>query len=109
MTQRIALAERFTRATVPGPMPPRSPYQRPPNAQTASLKEILAEAGRGSLEERQFDLLRRPGREGGKDDVRIFLAGDRALLRSKCVSIVGTRNVSPDGWQRASQLARKLA
>jgi DNA processing protein len=109
MMQRIALAERSTRASVHGPMPRRSPYQRPPNIQVASLKEILADAGRGSLEERQFDLLRRGGREGGKDDVRIFLAGDRTLLRGKSVSIVGTRDVSPEGWQRASQLARKLA
>src|SRR5581483_6755098 len=92
-----------------GPMPPRSPYQRPPKIQAASLKELLAESGRPGLAERQFDLLRRPGREGGKDDVRIFLSGDRALLTRKCVSIVGTREVSPEGWQRAAQLARRLA
>lgn len=109
MTYRIALAERSARATVRGPMPPRSPYHRPLSAQTASLKEILTESGRATLDERQFDLLRRPGREGGKDDVRVFLAGDRSLLRQKCVSIVGTREVSPEGWQRAAQLARGLA
>jgi DNA protecting protein DprA len=104
-----ALAERSGRVTVRGPMPPRSPYQRPLRAQIASLKEILAESGRAGLDERQFDMLRRPGREGGKDDVRVFLAGNRALLGRKCVSVVGTREVSPEGWQRASQLARKLA
>jgi len=109
MPLRSALAERSARATVRGPMPPRSPYQRPPKIQAASLKELLAESGRPGLAERQFDLLRRPGREGGKDDVRIFLSGDRALLTRKCVSIVGTREVSPEGWQRAAQLARRLA
>jgi len=109
MTQRTALAERSTRAILRGPMPRRSPYQRPLSVQTASLKEIFAESGRAGLEERQFDMLRRPGREGGKDDVRVFLSGDRTLLSRKCVSVVGTRDVSPEGWQRAAQLARRLA
>jgi len=109
MPYQTALAERSARATLRGPMPPRSPYHRPLSIQTASLKEILAESGRAGLEERQFDLLRRPGREGGRDDVRVFLAGNRLLLRQKCVSIVGTRDVTADGWQRASQLARNLA
>jgi DNA processing protein len=109
MAHRIALAERSTRATLRSPMPRRSPYSRPPDVQMASLSEILAEGGRASLSDHQLDLLRNPGRESGKDDVRIFLAGDRELLRRKCVSIVGTREVSPLGWQRAFQLARRLA
>jgi DNA processing protein len=41
-------------------------------------------------------------------DVPIHYAGDLEILRSKCVSIVGTREVSEMGYLRASRLAREL-
>jgi DNA processing protein len=38
----------------------------------------------------------------------LFSAGDPALLSRPCVSIVGSRNATPDGRARASRLAREL-
>jgi len=106
----MTLAEWQPRANVGGPMPRRTPYHRPLDVAETTLKEVLAQAHRPGLEEPQYDMLRTSSRSGGgKDDVRVFLAGDRSLLTRKCVSVVGTRDVSPEGWQRASQLARKLA
>ena len=72
----MALAERQTGGTLSGPMPRRTPYTQPSDISATTLKELLADRGRGSLDERQFDLLRKPGREGGRDDVRVFLAGE---------------------------------
>ncbi|HYI01548.1 DNA-processing protein DprA [Hyalangium sp.] len=42
-------------------------------------------------------------------DAPLFYSGDLALVRQPCVAIVGTRAVSPDGADRARQLARELA
>ncbi|WP_110780321.1 DNA-processing protein DprA [Rhodopseudomonas faecalis] len=58
------------------------------------------------LADRQLDFLRNasPSRE-----VAIYYAGELDLLDGPTVSIVGTREVSDDGWRRASQLARDLA
>ena len=89
-------------------MPRRSPYHPPRDVAVASLKELLVASGRG-INERQLDFLRVPGREGGRDDVRVFLSGDRTLLSRRCVSIVGTREVTERGRRRADRLARELA
>jgi DNA processing protein len=89
-------------------MPRRSPYRPPSDVTVVSLKELLAVSGR-AIDERQLDFLRSPSGEGGRGDVRVFLAGDRALLSRKCVSIVGTRDVREEGWLRAHRLARELA
>lgn len=42
-------------------------------------------------------------------DSRLWCVGDVSLLRQKCVAIVGTREVSPEGAARARRLARELA
>jgi len=108
MRQRSALAETSAQAILRGPMPRRSPYHPPRDVAAVSLKELLAACGR-AIEEKQLDILRNPGHEGGTGDARVFLAGDRTLLKRKCVSIVGTREVSDLGWRRAARLARELA
>ncbi len=90
-------------------MPRRTKYEPPHASAAVTLKALLAEAGREPLEEKQFDLLRPSYSSGGKDDVRVFYAGDSGLLGRPCVSIVGTRNVSDLGYRRASRLARELA
>jgi DNA processing protein len=91
-------------------MPRRVPYHAPRNVETATLKELLAESGRASLEERQFDMLRGDGEANrAAGDVKIYLSGDKTLLGRKCVSVVGTREVTEKGWVRASRLARELA
>lgn len=40
---------------------------------------------------------------------RLWCAGDLSLLERPCVAIVGTRDVTPLGAQRAQRLARELA
>ena len=90
-------------------MPRRTVYEAPGDPGTTSLKTILAGVRRPGLAEHQFDLLRSASSEGGRDDVRIFYAGDLATLNPPCVSIVGTREVSDAGSQRASRIARELA
>lgn len=42
-------------------------------------------------------------------DSRLWCAGNVSLLQQKCVAIVGTRDVSPDGAARSRRLARELA
>jgi DNA processing protein len=73
------------------------------------LRALLATTGRSGLDDRSLDLLRGPGEAGGSADVPIFYAGDLAILNSRAVSIVGTRDVSEDGRRRASRVARELS
>lgn len=40
---------------------------------------------------------------------KLWCVGDISLVRRKCVAIVGTRDVSPDGRARSRRLARELA
>ena len=42
-------------------------------------------------------------------EAAVFYAGNLDLLEAPTVSIVGTREVSDEGWTRAAQLARHLA
>src|SRR5712692_11388665 len=44
-----------------------------------------------------------------QSDHRLWCVGDTSLLRRKCVAIVGTRQVSPEGAARSRRLARELA
>jgi len=46
---------------------------------------------------------------GEEPDVELFTSGELELLRRPSVSVVGTREVSDDGWSRAWRLARELA
>ena len=104
----MSLAEWQSRANVRGPMPSRTPYHRPVDVTETTLKEVLAVSGRAGLEEPQYDILRKSvHHSGGKNDVRVFLAGDQSLLTRKCVSVVGTREVSEA--EVRGTLARELA
>ena len=42
-------------------------------------------------------------------DSRLWCVGDTSLLHRKCVAIVGTREVTPEGAARSRRLARELA
>jgi DNA processing protein len=55
-----------------------------------------------------LDLLRRGEITSGKDVV-VYWSGHLDLLASPCVSIVGTREVTESGRQRADWIARKLS
>jgi DNA processing protein len=89
-------------------MPPRTRYNAPRDTVAITLKALMAATGRNAMEERNYDLLRSARDAGGRDDVRVFYAGDIHLLEKRCVSIVGTRDVSDAGWIRASRLAKEL-
>jgi len=91
------------------PMPRRSRYLAPTSPESTSLKELLALIGRPGLAEGQEDLLRSAADAGGRNDVRIFYAGERSILKSPSVSVVGTREVSPEGAARSARLGRELA
>ena len=84
----------------------RRRYRPPQSIISKSLRDLVDFCGRGSLEEKQFTLL-----SGRKDDpdVDVLYAGNLDLLKRPAVSIVGTRNVTDDGRQRARRLARRSA
>jgi DNA protecting protein DprA len=84
----------------------RARYAAPLNVRVRELRDLIAWSGRGTIADAQLTLL-----AGRRDDqnVEVFLAGDVELLRAPGVSIVGTREVSEEGWKRASRLARELA
>jgi DNA processing protein len=92
-------------AAVRRPQEGRGRYTPPLNVRVRELRDLIAWSGRKALEDAQLNLL-----AGRRDDpdINVFLAGDVELLRSPCVSIVGTREVSDEGWKRASRLAREL-
>ena len=80
-----------------------SRYRPPSRVASIRLQELLAKTRRNALEGRQLDFL---GSEGSL--VRVYYAGDLALLDRPSVSIVGTREVSDDGAARARRVAREL-
>jgi DNA protecting protein DprA len=83
----------------------RARYHAPSQVERSSLVSLLQVSGRAALEDKQLDLLRSSQEDG---DIPIFYAGDLTLLTQPCVSIVGTREVSENGWKRARRLAREL-
>jgi DNA processing protein len=68
------------------------------------LDDLLVRGGRPALEDKQLDFLARARGPRG----HIYYAGDLGLLSRPAVSIVGTREVSTEGRQRAAKLAREL-
>jgi DNA processing protein len=86
--------------------PRRGSYIPPADRHTFPLSDLLHRISRARLEDRQMTMLRDAA--SGRDAM-IFYAGELDLLDCPAVSIVGTRDVSDDGWKRASQLARQLS
>jgi len=70
----------------------RTDYTAPPSAQTIWLR----------------DLLRAAHRSGEPNDINLYYAGDLSLTIRPCVSVVGTREATPEGRLRANKLAREL-
>lgn len=79
-------------------------YRAPLIVKTATLQGVLQRFGRSAGADKQLDILR----SYGTKDVFLYYAGDLELLRRRAVSVVGTRDVSKDGRQRAMRLAREL-
>jgi DNA processing protein len=95
-------------ATIPKQHVSRSTarYAAPSSVRTRHLRDLIEWSGRGALADAQLSLL---GGRRDDPDINVFVAGDVDLLRSPCVSIVGTREVSDEGRSRARRLARELA
>lgn len=89
--------------------PRRGRYRAPTEVTRVALIDLLRETGRtiASEEGRRglFELLRSPGSR----EAYVYCVGDVAMLSQPTVSIVGTREVSREGWQRAARIARELA
>jgi DNA processing protein len=82
-----------------------SRYAPPDDQHQFQFADLLQRIGRAELEERQLEMLR-PDINGR---VSIYYSGHLDLLDAPAVSIVGTREVTDEGWQCAYQLARGLA
>lgn len=96
----VARAEKTVRAAE------RSGRYRPPeHVRTFTLQELLHRFDRAHSVTGQMDLLR----AFADRDVFLYCAGNVDLLRAPTVSVVGTRQISPDGIRRATKLARQLA
>lgn len=87
----------------------KPPYTAPLDVSATTLKQLLAEYRGASADVTQADMFNSAEVAGGRDDIRVFFAGNPHFLEHKCVSIVGTREVSRDGYARASRLAKELA
>ncbi|WP_244528646.1 DNA-processing protein DprA [Methylobacterium gossipiicola] len=86
-------------------MPRRTRYRSPSDIRTITLPSLLAEMHRPALEARQLDFLASSTQDGLAS---IYYSGDLSALRSRAISIVGTREVSDEGRRRARKLAREL-
>lgn len=83
-------------------------YSPPQQFETIALSEILRRFGRTELASKQLDMLRKGETTSGKD-INVFTAGSLDVLSAPCVAIVGTREVTEQGRNRARWLAGKLA
>lgn len=83
----------------------RSGYQAPLRTQTDTLQNLLHKFHRAGGGGSQLDLLR----QFGERDTFVYYAGDVGLLKSGVVSVVGTREISDAGINRARRLSRELA
>lgn len=79
----------------------RTGYLPPATQSKLSLPNLLIRLGRGRIEDRQLSML--------GEDAAIYYSGDLSVLENPAVSIVGTREVTEDGWRRARKLARLLS
>lgn len=85
----------------------RSRYSAPADWGTTDLRSVLRMASRDALEPAQLSLLDR-GKKPDDKALPIFYAGDLDLVKQRCISVIGTRNVSEIGRKRANRFAREL-
>jgi DNA processing protein len=81
-------------------------YIAPTQIESVSLQALLRSAERGSMSPRQLEIFKTGAKE--PDDLKLFYSGDIGLASRPCVSIVGTREATPDGRARASRLSCEL-
>lgn len=83
-------------------------YRPPEEAHAVPFAELLAAGGRNVLEQKQLDMLDTVTKSDGPRG-RVFVAGDTALLGSRCIAVIGARKATDLGRRRARQLGRQLA
>lgn len=82
-------------------------YSAPTQSRTVRLRDLLQSVKRGpKWNSTRFGVLESGVTE--PDDLTLFYAGDLGLLSRPSVSIVGKRDATPEGRQRAARLAREL-
>jgi DNA processing protein len=107
METRYAASEPFGRRSMAGRSNPREPGYKPPQPESVSIVKVgdlLGDARQIVLNQQA-----RLGFEAEGLALRVWCAGDVALVRKRSISIVGTRNASPQGGARARRLARELS
>lgn len=82
-------------------------YRPPTSTGVVGLWKLVE--GIRRIPQSQLGRLTLPGIEGTTDEgPKLFYAGDLALVRRRCVAIVGSRDVSTEGAARTRRLAREL-
>ena len=84
---------------------PRLRYQPPDTVHRVHLKQVLRKPGHKVVADKQLDLLR----GDVERDVFVYYAGDARLLDMPSVAIVGAREVTEGGKNRAYKIARELS
>lgn len=91
---------------------PRPNYTPPNDAVEMWLDQAISMRGRPAMTAPRNRELFAPSRDTTADrrsrSVLLYMAGDLALLRSPCVAVVGTRQVSDEGVRRTRKLAAML-
>lgn len=88
----------------------RGGYQRPENVVETTIGRLLASTPRRIPEKQQarFGFAAEQAASSKLDGLKLWVAGDPALVSKPGVAIVGTRKVSSDGAKRARRLAKEL-
>lgn len=81
-----------------------SRYTPPPSSSEMKVSELLAFCGRdiGPSQKTLF-------KNTSDDDQTVFFAGNLALLKHRCVSVIGARSASTEGLRRSRKIAAQLA
>jgi DNA processing protein len=83
-------------------------YTPPVHWTRTSARALLDGTRRELAGTAQLSMLTKLTPSKSSDDLPVFTAGNISLLHRICVSVIGTRQVSPDGAARARRLAREL-
>lgn len=83
-------------------------YTPPEHWQRVALSELLAGTPRWNLEKPQLSFLDNLTPNRTANAFHVYVAGDVSLLKRPCVSVIGTRKVTPEGSARARRIARDL-
>lgn len=87
-----------------------SGYAPPPDVIVSTLGDLLRQIGRAPSAPRQYSLLRiDEDTQSDNQGVRLYMAGDAAILNGPAIAVIGARDASEAGRRRAARLGRELA